>query len=91
MRDTAHRWQQWRVTLAEPTPPELGADRFARVACPAAPLPLPLSATAEEPGPDGVRHDLVARVKLAIEAGYYDGDDIWDRTEAKLLRDAGCE
>ena len=89
MRDTAHRWQQWRVALVEPAAPELGTDRFARVPLPALPQTVPLSATAEEPGPDGVRHELVARVKSAIEAGYYDSDDIWDRVEGRLMRD--CE
>ena len=88
MRDTAHRWQQWRVALVEPAAPELGTDRFARVPLAAPPQTVPLSATAEEPAADGIRHDLVARVRLAIEAGHYDSDDIWDRCEAKLLRDA---
>ena len=88
MRDTDDRgWQQWRVTVAVPAAPDLG-NRFTRVSRPALP-PEPLSATAEEPGPDGIRHELVARVKLAIEAGHYDSDEIWERCEAKLLRD--CE
>jgi hypothetical protein len=87
MRDMAQRgWQQWRVALVEPTAPELAGSRFTRVGLPAATEPL--SATAEEPGPDGIRHDLVARVRLAIEAGHYDGDEIWERAEEKILRDA---
>ena len=86
MRDTAQRgWQQWRVALVEPAAPELAGDRFTRITVPAA---APLSATAEEPGPDGIRHDLVARVRLAIEAGHYDTDEIWERAEEKILRDA---
>ena len=86
MRDTAQGdWQQWRVALvAGPSAPEMARSRFTRVSRPA----QPLSATAEEPGPDGIRHELVARVRLAIEAGHYDGDEIWDRAEEKLLRDA---
>ena len=85
MRDMAQGgWQQWRVALVGPSAPELARGRFTRVSRPTEPL----SATAEEPGPDGIRHELVARVRLAIEAGHYDTDDIWDRAEEKLLRAA---
>lgn len=87
MRDTAQGdWQRWRVALVDgPASAERTAGRFTRIIT----LPSePLSAAAEEPGPDGIRHGLVARVRLAIEAGHYDTDEIWDRAEEKLLRDA---
>ncbi|MDW8244109.1 MAG: hypothetical protein RMJ88_12930 [Thermogemmata sp.] len=49
-------------------------------------LPPPLSAChAEAPGPDGIRHGLVARVRAAIAAGYYDDPAIWLAAETALL------
>ena len=87
MRDMAQRdWQQWRVALVEPVAQDLIGGRFTRISLPAATEPL--SVTTEKPGPDGIRHDLVARVRLAIEAGHYDTDEVWERAEEKLLRDA---
>jgi hypothetical protein len=85
MRDMAQRgWLQWRVTVAEPAAPV--RTRFTRVSRPVLVKPLS-NATAEKPGPDGIRHDLVARVKQAIEAGHYDNDEVWEQAQEKLLRD----
>lgn len=54
-------------------------------AAPTAPPP-PLSAQHEEtPGPDGIRHGLVARVRAAIAAGYYDHPALWLAAEQILL------
>ena len=83
MRDTTPcRWRQWRVTLITPPSdeplPEPVADRFARRGLRAG--------TAEVPGPDGIRHDLVARVRREIEAGTYDTEEKWLLAEEALLR-----
>lgn len=80
MRDTSrHRWQRWRATLAgSPTT----GDRFGVTAA---------SATVgvgsfEKPGPDGIRHALVARVRAEIAAGTYDTEEKWLAAEEALLR-----
>ncbi len=80
MRDSALcRWPRWRVTLADR--PAAG-PRFARRPA-AADAPPP---AAEVPGPDGVRHDLVARVRAEIEAGVYDTPERWAAAEEALLQ-----
>jgi hypothetical protein len=81
MRDSAHPgWQQWRVALVREETVTVTPARFTR--------PVLAPVAAEEPGPDGVRRALVARVRRAIEAGHYDTDDAWLLAEEKLLRDA---
>jgi Anti-sigma-28 factor, FlgM len=40
---------------------------------------------AERPGPDGIRHRLVARIKAEIAAGTYDTEAKWLAAEARLL------
>ncbi|MBX9580868.1 MAG: flagellar biosynthesis anti-sigma factor FlgM [Gemmataceae bacterium] len=80
MRDTARcRWQRWRVTLAGPAGVP-AADRFARR----------FDGHAEPPGPDGIRHELVARVRAEIAAGTYDTEARWLAAEEALLRAAGA-
>lgn len=88
MRDaSAHHWQRWRVTLAAPaSAPKV--DWSARLR-----MPTPTPATAptgtprdEEPGPDGIRHELVARIRSEIAAGTYDTEEKWLAAEAELLR-----
>ena len=75
MRDTSRRrWQQWRVAVVE-RPAAPGTNRFVRT---------PLAA--EQPGPDGIRHELVARVRREIEAGTYDTDEKWLAAEERLLQ-----
>jgi anti-sigma28 factor (negative regulator of flagellin synthesis) len=66
------------VTLAGPAAsvPVPPADRFARRH----------SGHAEPPGPDGIRHDLVARVRAEIAAGTYDTEAKWLAAEEALLR-----
>ena len=46
---------------------------------------------AERPGPDGIRHKLVARIKAEIAAGKYDTEERWLAAETRLLnRMAAC-
>lgn len=79
MRDAARTdWQRWRITPA-PRPP--AADRRT--------LPAPLAHRLDRPAADGIRHDLVDRVRRAIAAGAYDGDDIWAAAEERLLAAVG--
>ena len=92
MRDTPRRgWQAWRVTLAKTPAEPLPADRFARsrFTAPATGTAsddlIPAAACGETPGPDGIRHALVARVRAAIEAGVYDTDERWRLAEEQLF------
>lgn len=39
----------------------------------------------ERPGPDGIRHELVARVRREIEAGTYDTEEKWLIAQERLL------
>jgi hypothetical protein len=39
----------------------------------------------EVPGPDGIRHGLVARVRREIAAGTYDTEEKWLLAQEKLL------
>ena len=86
MRDTTPcRWRQWRVTLVTPPsedpPDEPIPDRFSRQRL--------HPGTSELPGPDGIRHELVARIRREIEAGTYDTEDRWLAAEEKLLARVG--
>jgi len=76
MRDTTPgRWMQWRVKLVEkaiPAEPAFVRRPHAR-------------GSAEVPGPDGIRHGLVARVRRAIAAGTYDTEERWLAAEEMLL------
>jgi len=85
MRDTSPRsWHRWRITLAEPTPIPI-ADRFGRL-----PISIPASQEApEQPGTDGIRHKLVARIRQEIAAGTYDTEDKWLAAEEELFRRIG--
>lgn len=79
MRDTSpRRWRWRRVPLAEPAP---GANRLTGILFPASP-----SSTTEQPGPDGIRHGLVARIQAEIAAGTYDSEEKWLAAEDALLR-----
>lgn len=40
---------------------------------------------------DGIRHDLVARVRAEIAAGTYDTEERWLAAEDALLRRAAAE
>ena len=39
----------------------------------------------EKPGADGIRHELVARVRREIAAGTYDTEEKWLAAEEALL------
>lgn len=74
MRDPSPRRFRWRVAL--PTP-EL-VNRLAA-------LQQSAAASPETPGPDGIRHGLVARVRAEIAAGVYDTEEKWLAAEEALL------
>lgn len=81
MRDAARsRWQRWRVALVIDRPAEPVAARFAR-----RPLIATPDGCAELPGPDGIRHGLVASIRREIEAGTYDTEERWLAAEERLL------
>jgi hypothetical protein len=44
---------------------------------------------AEQPAADGIRHDLVARIRHEIAAGTYDTEEKWLLAEEELLRRIG--
>lgn len=80
---TPGRWQQWRVKLV-PQPASGAANEFVR---------RPLAAVqpdAERPGPDGIRHGLVARIRREIAAGAYDTEERWLAAEERLLSRIGA-
>lgn len=72
MRESTPRgWHRWRVTAVASAP---AFDRLTR-------LPPP-----EPAAPDGIRHDLVARVRRLIADGTYDTEEKWLLAEEALLR-----
>ena len=76
--ETPGRWKQWRVKLV-PVPAANAAADFVR---------RPLASVkpdAELPGPDGIRHGLVARIRREIAAGTYDTEERWLAAEEKLF------
>ena len=88
MPDTTPRhWHRWRVTHAAPPSgspgPPATADRFGRRG-PARPPRQPAPVTASPA--DGIRHDLVERVRREIAAGTYDTEEKWLAAEEALLR-----
>jgi len=78
MRENTRDWQRWRVTVAARASGPAVA-RYARPVLNAAPP------AAEVPGPDGIRHELVARVRREIAAGTYDTDEKWLAAEERLF------
>jgi hypothetical protein len=87
MRDTSfRRWRRWRITPASPAP---GAPRLAsltQLRMPDSVPAAPKTRCDEAPGPDGIRHELVARIRREIAAGTYDTEEKWLAAEAELLR-----
>ena len=91
MRETSPRgWHRWRVTIARSAPPA-AFDRMTRLALPSAPDtdPVPGLAEPEAKGLDGIRHELVARVRQQIADGTYDTEEKWLLAEEALLRRIG--
>lgn len=72
---TPGRWMQWRVKLVSKPNTENGGG-FVR---------KPLMEAGEQPGPDGIRHGLVARVRAEIAAGTYDTEERWLAAQERLL------
>jgi hypothetical protein len=70
---TPGRWMQWRVKLVSKPKADNGGGFVRR--------PL----VQEEPGPDGIRHGLVARIRAEIAAGTYDTEERWRAAEERLL------
>jgi hypothetical protein len=79
------RWLCWRVAPAEAVAPP--AVPFARRLL-TGDSPSMAELRAEAPGPDGIRHRLVARVRAEIAAGTYDTEDKWLVAEDRLCRAA---
>ncbi|HXD87234.1 MAG TPA: hypothetical protein VN641_12135 [Urbifossiella sp.] len=74
MHDNSPRQcRQWRITLVEPA----AARELPFVRRPIAPD--------EQPGPDGIRHGLVARIRREIAAGTYLTEERWHAAEELLL------
>ncbi len=80
MRDATHwRWHRGRFATTVATPTPHLADRLQ--------LPAPaLVGRDEKPGPDGIRHELVARIRREIAAGTYDTEEKWLAAEEAMLR-----
>ena len=76
MPDLPSRRFRWRAAL--PTPEPI-AQRMAGL------LSSDAAAEREQPGPDGIRHGLVARVRAEIAAGVYDTEEKWLAAEEALL------
>src|SRR5262245_60895144 len=95
MRETSPRgWHRWRITFKS-VPPLATFDRMTRLSdltdltALAEPTPVrvgSVSAGAEEKGADGIRHELVARIRQQIADGTYDTEEKWLLAEAALLR-----
>ena len=80
MRDTSrHHWHRWRATLAGSA---AVGNRLDHVFMPV----VASIGSLEQPGPDGIRHGLVARVRAEIAAGTYDTEEKWLAAEEALLR-----
>lgn len=88
------RWQTWRLTPApRRTRAAFTPDAILhRMALPAgsdrSPPAVPPELRAETPGPDGIRHGLVAHVRQLIAEGVYDTPDRWAAAEEQLFRRA---
>lgn len=74
MHDNSPRQcRQWRITLVEP------------IAARGLPFARRSLANDEQPGPDGIRHGLVARIRREIAAGTYLTEERWLAAEELLL------
>jgi len=78
---TPCRWQKWRVRLVARLAPPADPPAFVRP-----PLAAPGANRLEQPGPDGIRHALVARIRREIAAGSYDTEARWLAAEEALLQ-----
>ena len=91
MRETSPRgWHRWRVTVVKSAPTAAPFNHMARLSVAPTADPKPAAtavrAGAEVRGPDGIRHELVARVRQQIADGTYDTEEKWLLAEEALLR-----
>jgi hypothetical protein len=88
---TPRNWQCWRIAPARGAnraPGAKAARPFERMATRVA-MPPTADADApavDAPAADGIRHELVARVRAEIAAGTYDTEEKWALAEEALLR-----
>ena len=78
MRDLPSRRFRWRTALPDPI-----AERMLGLRS------VTAGVEPEEPGPDGIRHGLVARIRAEIAAGVYDTEEKWLAAEEALLARVG--
>ncbi|MCI0704788.1 MAG: flagellar biosynthesis anti-sigma factor FlgM [Planctomycetia bacterium] len=87
MRETSPRgWHRRRLTAVHAKP----GSAFGRITC----LTVTSSTTndlappicSEVPGPDGIRRELVARIRREIAEGTYDTEEKWLAAEEALFR-----
>lgn len=83
MRD-ATRWRRWRISHAAPA--DFAAPVFERMRMPSPAAAPETPDRGEQPGVDGIRRELVERIRREIAAGTYDTDEKWLAAEAELLR-----
>jgi hypothetical protein len=78
MRESTSRgWHRWRIAVAEPKP-TAAFDPASRLSA--------VAPCTEARGPDGIRHELVARIRQQIADGTYDTEEKWALAEEALLR-----
>ncbi len=87
MSETTHRdWQRWRIAPARGATRAVAVTPFERMAArlsvpPAGDAPAPTVGAGE-----GIRHEVVERVRAEIAAGTYDTEEKWALAEEALLR-----
>jgi Anti-sigma-28 factor, FlgM len=88
MSETTHRdWQRWRIAPVKGAKRTKAVPPFERMAARLSVPPAPdADADAPAPAADGIRHELVARVRAEIAAGTYDTEEKWALAEEALLR-----
>ena len=85
MRETPRGWHRWRVTTVRSAP--LAAfDHMIRLTPAPDTDPVSVRKEPETKGPDGIRHELVARVRQQIADGTYDTEEKWLLAEEALIR-----
>lgn len=89
MNETTPRdWQRWRIAPVKGAKRAQGAKiaPFERMTARATVVPVTDAPAAPAPVSDGIRHELVARVRAEIAAGTYDTEEKWALAEEALMR-----
>lgn len=91
MRETSSRgWHRWRITVVKSAPqftPLATPAAFDRMTRLAETAPNVVASTVvESKSSDGIRHELVARIRQQIADGTYDTEEKWLLAEEALLR-----